>query len=58
MDRFYPGSGWLKLSRSTLDELLRFKARRAVSSWDQVVDILLAESKASEPGEVQPGEVA
>ena len=42
MDRYYPNAGWLRLRRDTLDALLRLKARRAVATFDEVIDMLLA----------------
>ena len=41
MDRYFPNSGWLRLRRETLDALLRFKARRALATWDDVIAELL-----------------
>ena len=38
MDLYFPNSGWLRLQRETLDALLRFKARRALATWDEVVE--------------------
>lgn len=48
MDLYYPNSGWLRLQRETLDALMRFKARRALPTWDGVLEVLLNESR--EPG--------
>jgi hypothetical protein len=42
MDHHYPGGGWLRLQKETLDALLRFKASRALPTWDGVVEALLA----------------
>jgi hypothetical protein len=47
MDAYYPESGFLRLQRETLDALLRFKAERALPTWDGVVEELL---KSSERG--------
>jgi hypothetical protein len=44
MDRYFPGSGWLRLQRDTLDRLQRFKARRALPTWDDAVEQLLKEA--------------
>jgi hypothetical protein len=41
MDRYYPGSGWLRLGRETLDALTEFKARHAVPTWDETMQRLL-----------------
>ena len=45
MDAYYPQSGWLRLHRDTLSGLTRFKARRALATWDDVVDALLTEAE-------------
>jgi hypothetical protein len=41
MDRFFPGSGWLRLRRDTIAELQRYKADHALAGWDDVVADLL-----------------
>ena len=45
MNVYFPNSGWLRLSRDTLDLLTRFKAERALASWDQVFEALLREAR-------------
>jgi hypothetical protein len=47
MDRYFPDQGWIVASRATLDALGRFKAARALATWDQTLEQLLAE--AGEP---------
>jgi hypothetical protein len=44
MDRYFPNSGWLTVSRPVLDALTRFKASRALITWDQTLEILLKEA--------------
>jgi hypothetical protein len=44
MDAYFPGSGWLRLHKDTLDALLRCKARRALASWDELMLVLLREA--------------
>ena len=41
MDLYFPNSGWVRVSRDTLDRLQRFKASRAVPTWDQALELLL-----------------
>ena len=48
MNLYFPNSGWLRLQRETLDGLLRFKARRALATFDEVVGVLLAEAGETE----------
>lgn len=42
MDRYFPGSTWLRLDRETFDRLVAFRARRALTGWESVFDALLA----------------
>jgi Family of unknown function (DUF6084) len=44
MDRYFPNSAWLRVSRDTLDALTRFKARRALPTWDDAFEQLLKEA--------------
>lgn len=44
MDLYFPNSGWLRVRRDTLDALERFKATRALPTWDQALDALLKEA--------------
>jgi hypothetical protein len=44
MDLYYPNGGWLRLSRDTIDALQRFKAARALPTWDQAFERLLKEA--------------
>jgi hypothetical protein len=45
IDAHFPGGGWLRLRRDTLDALMRWKAERALPSWDGVVETLLTEAR-------------
>jgi uncharacterized protein DUF6084 len=49
MDRFFPGSGWLRLRRDTIADLQRYKADKALPGWDDVVADLLAQAKEARP---------
>jgi len=40
-DIYFPNSGWLRLRRETLGELMKFKARHALTTWDDVIEALL-----------------
>lgn len=42
MDRYFPGSAWLRVDRDTFDRLVAFRARRALTDWESVLDALLA----------------
>jgi hypothetical protein len=37
MDLHFPGSAWIRIRRETLDALQQYKARRALTSWDEAL---------------------
>lgn len=43
MERHFPGSAWLRLSRDSYDRLCAYKARHAHASWEAAIDSLLAD---------------
>ncbi|WP_248959232.1 DUF6084 family protein [Sphaerisporangium perillae] len=45
MDRYFPGSGWLRLHRDTLRALQRYKSDRAMPTWDEAMEALLKEAR-------------
>jgi hypothetical protein len=51
IDAHFPNSAWIRMSRQTLQELERFKSRRALPTWDATVLALLAKAApdAEEP---------
>lgn len=52
MDGHFPGSGWLRLRRDTIDALAEFRAARALPSWD---DAVLAVLEAGRERSVEGG---
>ena len=46
MDLYFPNAGWIRVDRDTLDALQRFKADRALPTWDQAFEQLLKEAGA------------
>ncbi|MEO8593884.1 MAG: DUF6084 family protein [Candidatus Solibacter sp.] len=46
MEGHFPGAGWIRLRRESLDELRRVKAREALFTWD---DVILSLVRAKEP---------
>ncbi|MGH9081717.1 MAG: DUF6084 family protein [Acidimicrobiales bacterium] len=44
MDLYFPNSGWVRIGRDTLDRLGRFRASRALPTWDQAFEQLLKEA--------------
>jgi hypothetical protein len=49
IDRYFPGSAWLRLPRATIDALGRFKAERALPTWEQAIEHLLKEAGEEAP---------
>jgi hypothetical protein len=41
MDHYFPGSAWLRLRRESFDRLYAYKARHALTSWEDAVDSLV-----------------
>ncbi|MFG2520868.1 DUF6084 family protein [Streptomyces sp. NPDC048527] len=41
IDQHFPGAGWLRLPRDVIDDLLAFRSRRALSSWEATMRTLL-----------------
>jgi hypothetical protein len=40
-EQHFPGCGWLRLPRDTMDALLAFRSQRALPSWEATVQALL-----------------
>jgi hypothetical protein len=45
MNTYFPGEAWIRLSRGTVDDLLRYKARHAIPTWDAAMTALLKEAR-------------
>lgn len=45
MDHYFPGGGWLRLRRESIDRLLRYKSAHAIPTWDDAVTRLVAEAE-------------
>lgn len=41
MDLYFPGAGWLRLRRETLDALARYRSAHGILTWDQTMEALL-----------------
>jgi len=48
VDQFFPGGGWVRLRRETIDRLQAFRGRHAVVTWDEAIDRLLQQAAAEE----------
>jgi hypothetical protein len=42
MDRYYPGTGWIRLDRAVLEELAAYRGRHGLTTWDETLAVLLA----------------
>jgi hypothetical protein len=49
MDTYFPGSGFIRVRRDTLDDLQRFRATRGLPTWDQAFEQLLKEAQEGGP---------
>jgi hypothetical protein len=45
MDQYFPGAGWVRLDRDTLDALSRYKSTRGLTTWEAALGQLLAEAE-------------
>ena len=41
LDRFFPESGWIRLSHASIDRLRAYRCDRLLASWDAAVEDLL-----------------
>jgi hypothetical protein len=48
MNLYFPGGGWLRLTRETLDALQKFKHGQAIPTWDAAITRLLKEAGVDE----------
>lgn len=46
MDLYFPEGGWMRLRRDTLSALMEVKARRALTTFDEVVDHLIRHERS------------
>jgi Family of unknown function (DUF6084) len=48
IDAHFPESAWIKMGRSTLDELLAFKTASALPTWDATIEMLLSRARVQD----------
>jgi len=48
VDAHFPDSAWVTMSRDTLDELVRFKTRHALPTWDATLRALLTHAERAD----------
>lgn len=41
MDLYFPGAGWIRLDRDTIDALARYRSAHGLTSWEQTLAALL-----------------
>jgi hypothetical protein len=44
MERYFRGTAWLRLRKESFDRLSAYKSRNALATWDDALDLLLAEA--------------
>ncbi|MFB7463449.1 DUF6084 family protein [Streptomyces sp. NPDC056224] len=49
IEQHFPGCGWLRLPRDTMAELLAFRSRHALASWESTVRALLDAAAPAQP---------
>ncbi len=54
VEQHFPGCGWIRLPRDTMDALLAYRSRHALPSWEATVRALLDESGAADPPGTDP----
>jgi hypothetical protein len=46
MDRYFPGTAWLRVGTTAFDRLNAYRVRMALPTWDAALEALLAEAEA------------
>ncbi|MGW0875606.1 DUF6084 family protein [Streptomyces sp. NPDC002740] len=54
VEQHFPGCGWIRLPRDTMDALLAYRSRRALPSWDATLKALLDDSGSVDPPRRDP----
>ncbi|OEJ37408.1 hypothetical protein AR457_32750 [Streptomyces agglomeratus] len=49
VEQHFPGCGWIRVPRDTMDALLEFRSRRGLASWESTLQTLLAEADEPDP---------
>jgi hypothetical protein len=57
MDQFFPGAGWIRVQRDTLDALLRVRSDLGLPSWEETFAAVLAKAGLGETGPPDPDRV-
>ncbi|MFF8195802.1 DUF6084 family protein [Streptomyces bobili] len=54
LEQHFPGCGWIRLPRDTMDALLAYRSRHALPSWEATLRALLDDSGADDPPSSDP----
>ncbi|MFD9434237.1 DUF6084 family protein [Streptomyces sp. NPDC060002] len=54
VEQHFPGCGWIRLPRDTMDALLAYRSRRALPSWDATLKALLDDGGTADPPRRDP----
>ena len=54
IEQHFPGCGWLRLARDTMDALLAYRSQQALPSWEATVQALLDAHPAPQPPALAP----
>lgn len=54
VEQHFPGCGWIRLPRDTMDALLAYRSRHALPSWQATVEALLDRETADQPESRDP----
>lgn len=57
IEQHFPGTGWLRLPRDTIAELLAYRSRHALASWESTVRALLDAAAPAPPPPLRLGSV-
>ena len=49
MDRYFPGSAWIRLRKDTFEALHRFKSAQSLPTWEAALEALLLEAEEKKP---------
>ncbi|MGK4585709.1 DUF6084 family protein [Kitasatospora sp. HPMI-4] len=53
IEQHFPGCGWVRLPRDTMDALLEFRSRRGLPSWEATMRALLDDSAVAAEGSLR-----
>ncbi|GAB7102235.1 DUF6084 family protein [Streptomyces phaeofaciens JCM 4814] len=54
VEQHFPGCGWIRLPRDTMDALLAYRSRHALPSWEATVAALLDDTAPAAPPKSDP----